>query len=113
MFNAIPFRQFTLISILLLYSITCLKRPLKKKTKMVFKADYLFMKVNFAILLTFILLTFITLPFVIKIFVFPFFEWPLKTSFTVLMFQVCYVSKTQSVDGRLRYSSGCTLNQVY
>ena len=30
----------------------------------------------------------------------------------LLMFQVCYVSKSQSVDGRLRYSSGCTLNQV-
>ena len=30
----------------------------------------------------------------------------------ILMFQVCYVSKSQSADGRLRYSSGCTLNQV-
>ena len=64
------------------YSITCLKWPLKKKTKnMFFKTDYRLMQVK--VLHSAILSTFIKLPFVIKIFVLSIFEWPLKTGFTV------------------------------
>ena len=45
------FHQSTLLG---KYSKTCLKRPLKKKTKIVFKTDYRLMQVNSAILSTFI-----------------------------------------------------------
>ena len=69
------------------YSKICLKRPLKKKTKMVFKTDYRLMKVKSIAECSkehsAILSTFIKLPFVIKICVLSIFEWPLKTGFTV------------------------------
>ena len=60
------------------YSKTCLKRPLKKKQKLVFKIDYCLMQVK-----SIVECCFIKLPFVIKIFVLSFFEWPFYTSFTV------------------------------
>ena len=64
---------------------TCLKRQLKKKTKIGFQ-DRLSLnasqkycrKGHYAILLTFI-----KLPVVINIFVLSIFEWPLRTGFTV------------------------------
>ena len=64
---------------------TCLKRPLKKKTKNWFydrlslNAGQKYCREHSAILLTFI-----KLPFVFKTFVLSIFEWPLKTGFTVL-----------------------------
>ena len=74
------------------YSKTCLKQPLKKDQKLVFKTDYRLMQVksiapwskvllhgeHFAILLTFIKLPSVFMSFVLSIF-----EWPLKTGFTV------------------------------
>ena len=75
---------------LLAYSKTCLKRPLKKNTKIVFydqlslNAGQTYCRMlqweHFAILLTFI-----KLPFSIKTFVLYIFEWPLKTGFTVYL----------------------------
>ena len=70
------------------YSKTCLKRPLKKKTKIGFQ-DQLWLNAGqkYCRMLQWehsaILSTFIKLPFVIKIFVLSIFEWPLKTAFTV------------------------------
>ena len=71
----------------LYYRKTCLKRPLKKKTKIGFQ--YL-LSLNagqkYCRMLqgehSAILSTFIKLPSVIKIFVLSIFEWPLKTGFT-------------------------------
>ena len=71
-----------------IYSKTCLKRPLKKKTKIAFQ-DRLSLNAGpkycrmLIVEHSAILSTFIKLPFVIKIFVFSIFEWPLKTGFTV------------------------------
>ena len=72
-----------------MYSKTCLKRPLKKKTKIGFQDRLLlnagqkycrmFQREHSAILLTFN----IKLPFAIKTFILSCFEWPLKTGFTV------------------------------
>ena len=72
------------------YSKTCLKRPLKKKTKIGFQDQYLLnagQKYCRMLLLEHyaILSTFIKLPFVNKIFVLPIFEWSLKTGFTVFL----------------------------
>ena len=73
----------------LTYSKTCLKRPLKKKTKIGFQ-DRLSLNAGqkYCRMLhgehSAILLTFIKLPFAIKTYVLSFFEWPLKTGFTVL-----------------------------
>ena len=69
------------------YSKTCLKRPLKKKTKIDFQ-DQVLLKAGqkyCRMLLehSAILLTFIKLPFGFKIHVSSIFEWPLKTGFTV------------------------------
>ena len=70
------------------YSKTCLKPPVKNKTKIVFNTNYRFMqfksiaecsKVEHSAILS----TFIQLPFVIEIFVLSTFEWPFKTGFTV------------------------------
>ena len=64
-----------------MYSETCLKRPLKKKTKLGFQdrlSHNAAPREHSAILSTFILL-----PFVFKIFVLSIFEWSLKTCFTV------------------------------
>ena len=70
------------------YSKTCLKRPLKKIPKLVFKTDYRLMQVKkYCRMLqgehSAILSTFIKVPFVINILVLSIFEWPLKTGFTV------------------------------
>ena len=73
------------------YSKTCLKRPLKKKTKIGFQ-DRLSLNAGqkYCRMLqgehSAILSTFIKLPFVIKINVLSIFEWPLKTGFTVFLF---------------------------
>ena len=63
------------------YSKTRLKRPPKRRPKLVFKTDYRLMQVKS--IASAILLTFIKLPFSFKAFVLSIFEWPLKTGFTV------------------------------
>ena len=73
------------ITIWFTYSKTCLKRSLKKKTKIGFQGQ---LSLNAGqkycrMLHSAILSTFIKLPSVIKIFVLSIFEWPLKTGFTV------------------------------
>ena len=67
----------------ILYSKTCLKPPLTKKTKTFFKTDYRLTQVKSTAEHSAILSTFIKLPIAIKTFVLSFFKWPLKTSFTV------------------------------
>ena len=68
---------------------TCLKQPLKKKTKIGFQ-DRLSLNAGqkYCRMLhgehSAILLTFIKLPFAFKTLVLSIFEWPLKTGFTVL-----------------------------
>ena len=82
------------------YSKTCLKWPLKKKTKIGFQ-DRLSLNAGQKVLQnaplnagqkycrmlqgehSAIVLTFIKVPFVIKTFVLSIFEWPFKTGFTV------------------------------
>ena len=77
--HAYSFIQYT--------SKTCLKRPLKKKTKVRFQ-DQLSLNAGqtYCRMLqgehSAILSTFIKLPFANKIFVLSIFEWPLKTGFT-------------------------------
>ena len=71
------------------YNKTCLKWPLKKKTKIGFKNRLLLNAgQKYCRMLqgehSAILSTFIKLQFVIKTFVLSTFEWPLKTGFTVL-----------------------------
>ena len=69
-----------------MYSKTCLERPLKKKTKIVFQ-DRLLLNASqkyCRMLKGEHSAIFIKLPFVIKIFVLSIFEWPLKTGFTVV-----------------------------
>ena len=66
------------------YSKTCLKRPLKKKTKIGFQ-DWLLLNASQKYCRIALLSTFIKLQFVIKIFVLSIFEWQLKTCFTVLV----------------------------
>ena len=74
--------------VIMIYSKTCLKRPVKKHTKIYFQ-DRLMLNAGqkYCRMLqrehSAILSTFINLPFVIKIFVLSFFEWPLNTGFTV------------------------------
>ena len=78
-----------------MYSKTCQKRPLKKKTKIGFQ-DRLLLNTGqkYCRMLqgehSAILLTFIRLPFVIKIFVLSIFEWLPKTGFTVFSIRVEY-----------------------
>ena len=80
------------IDIMLIIYMSSLKRPLKKKTKIVFQ-DPLSLNAGqkYCRMLqgehSAILSTFIKLQFVIKIFVLSIFEWPLKTGFTV--YQSC------------------------
>ena len=75
-----------------LYSKTCLKRPLKKKTKNWFSRPII-AKCRSKVLQnaprehSAILLIFIKLPFVLKIFVLSIFEWRLKTGFNVYQFK--------------------------
>ena len=69
-----------------MYSKTCLKGPLSKIPKLVFKTNYrLNAGQKYCRMLqgehSAILLTFIKLPFVIKIFILSVFEWPLKVLF--------------------------------
>ena len=77
------------MSAIILYSKTCLKRPLSKRPKIGFQ-DQLSLNAGqkYCRMLqgehSAILLTFIMLPLVIKIFVLSIFEWPLKTGFTVV-----------------------------
>ena len=71
----------------LYYSKTCLKRPLKKETKIGFN-DQLLLTAGqkYCRMLqehSAILSTFIKQPFVIKTFVLSIFDWPLKAGFTV------------------------------
>ena len=72
----------------MLYNKTCLKRPLKKKTKIGFQ-DQLSLNAGQKYCRmpqgehSAILSTFIKLPFIIKIFVLSIFEWPLKKGFIV------------------------------
>ena len=84
------FSNITLLwNVIFLYSKTCLKQSLKKKTKIDFQ-DRLSLNAGqkYCRMLqaehSALLLTFIKLPFVINIFVLSIFEWPLKTGFTVL-----------------------------
>ena len=72
------------------YSETCLKRPLKKKTKNGFQVRLsLNAGQKYCRMLqgehSAILSTCIKLPYVIKVFVLSIFEWPLKTGFTVII----------------------------
>ena len=75
--------------VIFLYSKTCLKRSLKKKTKNGFQ-DRLSLNAGqkYCRMLqgehSAILSTFIKLPFAIKTFVLSIFEWLLKTGFTVI-----------------------------
>ena len=77
------------------YSKTCLKRPLKTKTKIGFQ-DRLLLNAGqkYCRMLqgehSAILSTFIKLQFVIKIFVLSIFEWPFKTGFTVKCWYFSY-----------------------
>ena len=87
MLNISNFNQVTLN--FYIYSKTCLKRPLKKKTKIGFQDRLSFNAGQKHCRMlqgehSAILLTFIKLPFVINTFVLSIFEWPLKTGSTVL-----------------------------
>ena len=68
-----------------LYSKTCLKWPIKQKTKIGFQhrlslnAGQKYCRMEHSA----ILLTFTKLPFYIKTFVLSIFKWPLETGFTV------------------------------
>ena len=64
----------------IVYSKTCLKLPLQKRTKIGFQ-DLLLLDEGQKY--SAILLTFIELPFVFKTFVLSIFEWSLKTGFNV------------------------------
>ena len=66
-----------------MHSKTCVKRPLSKRRKLVFKTKYRLMQVK-SIADSAILWTFIKLPINIKIFVLSIFEWPFYTGFTVV-----------------------------
>ena len=74
---------------LLMYSKTCVKRPLSKRQKIGFQ-DQISLNAGqkYCRMLqgehSAILSTFIKIPFVIKIFVLSIFEWPFYTGFTVL-----------------------------
>ena len=58
---------------------TCVKRPILKDRKLVFKSNYCLMQVT-----SIAECSFIKLPFVIKIFVLAIFERPFYTGFTVV-----------------------------
>ena len=81
--------------LLVIYSKTCCKRPIKKKIKICFQ-DRLSLNAGqkYCRMLqgehSVILSTFIKLQFVIKIFVLSIFEWLLKTGFTVFKRDTTY-----------------------
>ena len=85
------------------YSRTCLKPPLKKKTKFGFQ-DRILLNAGqkYCRMLqrehSAILSTFIKLPFVIKIFVLSIFEWPLKTGLTVIICMLGNISWLSSTE---------------
>ena len=89
----------------LVYSKTCLKRALKKKTKIGFQ-DRISLNAGqkYCRMLqgehSAIFSTFIKVPFVINIFVLSIFEWPLKTGFTVQMFTISIAVTSQSFSYR-------------
>ena len=73
----------------MMYSKTCVKRPLSNDQKLVSKTYYrLIQGQKYCRILqgeqSAILLTLIKLPFVIKIFVLSIFEWPFYPGFTVM-----------------------------
>ena len=76
----------------IVYSKTCLKGSLKKKTKIGFQDRFsLNAGQKYCRMLqgdSAILLTFIKLQFVIKVFVLSIFEWPLKRGFTVFKYSI-------------------------
>ena len=105
-----------------IYSKTCLKRPLKKKTNSVFKTDCHLMQVkvlqNAPKEHSAILSTFIKLPFVFKTIVLSVFEWALKTGFTVFKLEhelgwsltygmVCSNFDFKHVQHKPKYSKTC------
>ena len=67
----------------MIYSKTCVKQPLSKRPKMVFKTSYRLMQVNSIGEYSALLLIFIKLLLVIKISVLSIFEWPFYAGFTV------------------------------
>ena len=77
-----------------MHSKSCIKRPLKKKTKIVFQDRLL---LNALLEHSAILLTFIKLPFVIKTFVLSFFERPLESGFYVL-----FLNPSQNLSSEVR-----------
>ena len=82
---------YTFMSIVCWYinSKTCVKRPLSKRSRMVFNANYRFMHVkNIAREHSAILSTFIKLPFGINIFILSIFEWPFYTGFLLQWFNI-------------------------
>ena len=96
-----------------MYSKTCLKQPLKKKTKIGFQ-DRLSLNAGqkycrmVPLEHSAILSTFIKLPFVINIVVLSIFEWPLKTGFTLIIIgingslqPVLYMHSFTSTSGRM------------
>ena len=76
---------FSVVVILVHEHVTCLKRPLKMKTKIVLKTDYRLMQIknNAELEHSAKRSTFIKLPFVMKIFVLSILKWTLMTGFTV------------------------------
>ena len=74
------------------YSKTCLKRPLKKKTKIGFK-DRLSLNAGqkYCRMLP-LHSAFLKLPFVFKTIILFIFEWPLKINFTVFACYICICS---------------------
>ena len=88
-------------SLIYWYSRTCLKRPLKKNTKIGFRDRLsLYAGQKYCRMLqeehSAILLTFIKLPFSIKTIVLYIFEWPLKTGFTVFQSFVIFYHNLQT-----------------
>ena len=78
-FNIHRFWKLSHDDVFRIYSETCLKRPLKQKTKIGFQ-DQLLLNVGQKYYR--MLSTFIKLPFAIKTFDLSIFEWLLKTGFT-------------------------------
>ena len=81
--------RYHILQSLSMYSKTCLKRPLKKKNKNLFKIDYCLMQSkvlqNALLEHSAIFSIIIKLPSVFKTFVLSSFEWQLKTGFSVFI----------------------------
>ena len=95
------------------YSITCVKRPLSRRPKIIFQ-DQLSLNAGqkyYRMLQrehSAILLAFIKLPFVSKIFVLSIFEWPFYTEFTVPY----QIFKTENVQISLQHDNNLVLLYV-